>query len=452
MQKKIHPGAQRVTIEKLTPDGLGIATIGKRKVHIANALPNEEVEFYYLRRHRNGDTGIATQVIANPHPARVIPGCVKNGYCGGCSLQHLIYTAQITHHQNYLAECLIPSGGPRNWIAPLSKLDHIYGYRHKARLGVKWVAKHNSVLIGFRERGRPLITDIDSCIILHPSVGKRIGELRTLVNCLDARQAIPQIEIAVGEGQVAFIFRHTTPLSRSDCQHLINFARDNGQNPIQIFLQPGGLDTIAPLWPETPALLHYSLPNYNLSYDFRPTDFTQVNYAVNHLMVDQAVRLLDLHPQETIVDLYCGLGNFTLPIARSGARVIGIEGNPELVTRARENTRRNNLSAEFCVHDLSLGLPRELFQRKIPSLKILLDPPRTGALEIISDLAELQPERIVYISCNPETLSRDATELTRRHGYHLNIAGVIDMFPHTGHIESLAVFMRDKIDYRPQEN
>lgn len=449
MRNLTRPQIQRATIEELTASGFGIANVNGRKIYLANALPGEDVEFLYLHRQRNGDTGIALQVIANAHPDRVMPRCPQNGYCGGCSLQHLSYAAQIKLQQNYLAECLAPCGGPENWRTPIPQLinvQHLYGYRRKARLGVKWVEKRASLFIGFRERGRSLIAEINSCPILHPAVGERISELRALVNSCDARKIIPQIEIAVGTDQVAFIFRHTAELNMRDRQLLISFAAaPNLVTPemtTQIFLQAGGLDTITQLWPETPTPLSYYLPNYELSFLFQPTDFIQVNAAVNNLMVDQALDLLQLTPQDTGLDLYCGLGNFTLPMARLGALIIGVEGDPELVKRARANAQRNNLAPEFYAHDLCNGLPRTLFSDAITNLKVLLDPPRTGALEIIADLAALHPTRIVYISCNPITLGRDALELTRRYDYRLETAGVIDMFPHTGHIESLAVFSK----------
>ncbi|CAK0746060.1 23S rRNA (uracil(1939)-C(5))-methyltransferase RlmD [Gammaproteobacteria bacterium] len=442
MSSKIPQEPTRATIDHLTPAGLGIANVGGRRTRIANGLPGEEVEFRYLRRHRGGDDGIAVRIMANSHPERVTPCCPHTGYCGGCSLQHLEHGAQVRLHQAHLEECLAAVGGPTRWLSPITD-NAIHGYRRKARLGVKFVDKRDTVLVGFRERARSLVAEIESCAVLHPAVGERILELRTLIYSLDARHAIPQIEVAVGEEEVALIFRHIAPLSAQDQARLIAFASEKSSR-LRIFLQPAGLDTITPLWPKSSSSLIYRLPLYEITIAFRPTDFTQVNLAVNRAMVEQAISLLEPQPGEAVLDLYCGLGNFSLPLARCQARVTGVEGDAGLVTRARENARDHALEVEFFVHDLNQGLPMELLRANnahgFPYSKALLDPPRSGAAAVLPDLAALEIARIVYVSCNPETLSRDAIDLVRRHGYHLEAAGVIDMFPHTGHMESMAIF------------
>ncbi|CAK0757652.1 23S rRNA (uracil(1939)-C(5))-methyltransferase RlmD [Gammaproteobacteria bacterium] len=480
MPTKIPQGLTSATIDRLTPSGLGIATVNGRRTRIANSLPGEIVEFNYLRRHRGGDDGIAVHV-AQPHPERVVPRCPHTLRCGGCTLQHLDHPAQIRLHQAHLAEYLAAAGGPVRWLAPIiamtsaATLDNsptvveetgttpketaaIYGYRRKARLGVKFVDKRDILLVGFRERGRSFVAEIESCAVLHPAVGERISALRALITSLEARRSIPQIEVAAGEGDVALIFRHTEPLSSTDQERLIAFAthppaclsfgasssNQEREARLQIFLQSGGLDTVTSLWPKLPPPLEYHLPAYGVSIAFRPTDFTQVNLEVNRAMVQQAITLLDLRAGEAVLDLYCGLGNFSLPLARCGARVTGIEGDPGLVARARENAQRNGLAVEFLVHDLSRGLPVEGLCSVDPTYppysKVLLDPPRSGAAAILPALAGLKVERIVYVSCNPETLARDAVELVQQHGYRLDAAGMMDMFPHTGHMESMAVF------------
>ena len=458
MSSKIPQGLFSAIIDRLTPSGLGVATVGERRTRIANSLPRELVEFHYLRRHRGGDDGIAVR-IDHPHPERVVPRCPHTDRCGGCTLQHLDHPAQIRLHQEYLAECLAPTGGPTRWLAPITAMPTgIYGYRRKARLGVRFVDKREILLVGFRERGRSLVAEIESCAVLHSAVGERILALRALITSLEARRSIPQIEVAAGEGDVALIFRHTEPLSAADREKLVDFAisppaclfpessslNKERESRLQIFLQPGGLDTIAPLWPESPPPLEYHLPDYEVSIAFRPTDFTQVNFEVNRAMVQQAITLLDLRPGEAVLDLYCGLGNFSLPLARCGARVTGIEGDPGLVARARENAQRNGLVVEFLVHDLSRGLPINGVCSTDPTYppysKVLLDPPRSGAAAVLPALAALKVERIVYVSCNPETLAQDAMALVQQHGYHLEAAGMMDMFPHTGHMESMAVF------------
>ncbi|CAK0774319.1 23S rRNA (uracil(1939)-C(5))-methyltransferase RlmD [Gammaproteobacteria bacterium] len=451
---KIPQGTAYTTIDHLTPSGLGVATVGGRRTRIANTLPGEMVEFRYLRRHRGGDDGIAVH-IENPHPERVVPRCPHTERCGGCTLQHLDHAAQLRLHQAHLDKCLEAAGGAACRLAPITAIsgfpgaaDAIYGYRCKARLGVKFVDKRDTLLVGFRERGRALVAEIESCAVLHPAVGENITQLRALITSLEGRRSIPQIEVAAGEEDVALIFRHTEPLSVADKERLVAFASAPALRTrdlkVQIFLQPGGLDTIIPLWPESPPPLAYHLPAYGVSIVFRPTDFTQVNPAVNRAMVTQAVTLLDPQPGEAVLDLYCGLGNFTLPLARSGARVTGIEGDPGLVARARENAERNGLAAEFLVHDLTQGLPidglRTIDLSHLPYTKALLDPPRSGAAAVLPALAALGIKRIVYVSCNPETLGRDALELVQHHGYRLEAAGIMDMFPHTGHMESMAVF------------
>lgn len=441
MSSKLPQELTVAHINHLTPSGLGVATVHGRRTRIANSLPHEEVEFRYLRRHRGGDDGLAVRIVDHAHHERSTPHCPHFGHCGGCNLQHLAHHAQINFHQEQLKGWLTACGAPQHWLNPITDNSTIYGYRRKARLGVKFLVNRDTVLVGFRERNRSLIAEINSCAVLHPAVGTRILELRRLIYTLAARHAIPQLEVAAGEDGIALIFRHTEPLSTADRELLMAFEQAHAADHLWIFLQPGGLNTINRLNAESSTLLSYYLPKYQVNIYFQPYDFTQINFAINRAMLDQAITLLDLIAGETVLELYCGLGNFSLPLVRCGARVIGIEGDSGLVSRARDNAQNNALNAIFIVHDLNQGLPIAVLSEAVCA-KALIDPPRSGAAAVLADLAALNITKIVYVSCNPETLARDALELVQRYGYKLAAAGVIDMFPHTGHMEAMAVFDR----------
>jgi 23S rRNA (uracil1939-C5)-methyltransferase len=316
------------------------------------------------------------------------------------------------------------------------------GYRHKARLGVKYVGAKEKVLVGFRESNGRYLADIDRCVVLHPSVGQKISSLSQMIQNLEAYQSIPQIEAAVGEDATALIFRHLQPLSADDILKLKQFAENNTEDnhALHIYLQPGGPDSIQKLWPETgEEILQYSLPAHQLTLQFHPANFTQINPDINRQMVDRAIELLAVKPEERLLDLFCGLGNFTLPLARYCADVVGVEGEKNLVARAKQNADLNQITnAHFYTADLAGDFSAANFMTGTFH-KILLDPPRTGALEAVKLLPQFNPELILYISCNPATLARDAKELVAR-GYRLTQAGVMDMFPHTGHVESMALF------------
>ena len=418
------------TVLSLTHDGQGVANVAGRRTLIAGALPGEIVIFRYLRRHRQGDEGVAIEIVESS-PDRVEPRCPYTERCGGCRLQHLAHDAQLRHHQAYLASCLDP--GPHRWLAPLTRPP--WGYRRKARLGVKYVTKRDVLLVGFRERASPYVTEIDHCPVLHPSIGERILVLRQVLSQLSIRDKIPQVEIAAGDVQTRLVIRNMAEPNGEDIDHLRGFARDHG---LTVALQPGGLDTIAPLEPADPPPLRYELPDYRVAITFRPTDFTQVNGDINRAMVNQALALLEPQTGGAVLDLYCGLGNFTLPLARRGGVVTGIEGEAGLVARARDNAQANGLTAEFISQDLSRGLPADL-PGTFPLA--LLDPPRSGALEVLTGLVAKGVQRLVYVSCNPATLGRDVAAL-KHHGYQLCAAGIVDMFPHTGHVESMALLER----------
>ena len=426
-------------IESLNYDGRGVGRVGGKVVFIDGALPGETVRFRYLSRHRNYDSG-AVQEILVTSPERVTPPCPHYGACGGCSLQHLRPEAQIGAKQGILAEQLARIGkvAPASWLPPLT--GPTWGYRRRARLGVRQVPDKDGVLVGFRERRKSFLANLNECPVLEPKLASLLPALRTLIAQLSCPHRIPQVEAAAGDDATALVIRHLLPLTDADRALLCGFAQ---QHSLQIYLQGGGPDSIVPLWPETPTPLHYRLPEYNVTLHFRPTDFIQVNNALNPRLVQQALMLLDLKPEDRVLDLFCGLGNFTLPMARHAQRVLGIEAGTELVAGARRNAERNGLvNAEFRQADLydttAMAAPWGDFAFN----KLLLDPPRDGAMEAIKHLPAPGAERIVYVSCYPATLARDAQHLVRVHGYRFAAAGVLDMFPHTSHVESMALFVR----------
>jgi 23S rRNA (uracil1939-C5)-methyltransferase len=441
--KRLPKEPIQANVTALSHEGRGIAHIDSKAVFIRNALPNESVMFTYLKRHRQYDEGIMTEVLT-PSKNRVTPECKHFGICGGCSLQHLAHDAQIAHKQNVLLEQLkyIGKVTPKHILPPL--IGPLWGYRHKARLGAKYVQVKEKMLVGFREIDGRFLAEIDRCLVLHPAVGEKIGLLKTLIRSLSIYQQIPQIEVAVGEQSpdtsdyhVAMILRHLAPLTTEDSTILCEFAQTE---QIKLYLQPGNADTIHRIWPqEGDDFLHYYLPDHQIDMRFEASDFTQVNPFINKQMVNHALDLLALTPNDRVLDLFCGLGNFTLPIARQCREVIGVEGAPDLVKRAQANALYNHIDrATFHTADLTKDLKEHVWARGTFD-KILLDPPRTGALETIQLLPALKAKRIVYVSCNPATLARDAGALCEK-GYTLTSAGIMDMFPHTGHVESIGVF------------
>lgn len=425
-------------IESLDHDGRGVAVVEGKVTLIDGALPEEAVMFRYRRRRRGTDEGYAVQVL-EPSPDRVVPRCPHFGVCGGCTLQHLRPEAQVRFKQDWLLAHLAQEArtAPDSVLSPLT--GPLWGYRRKARLGVRYVPKKQAVLVGFRERGSGFVADLSRCDVLHPSVGQRLGALRDLIGSLESFSQIPQVEVAVGDVATALLLRHLVPLPASDLGALRAFAATHG---LRVYLQSGGPDTVCLLAPDGDEELSYELPEWDVVVQFRPTDFAQVNGEINRRMVSLAVELLDPQPHEQVLELFCGLGNFSLPLARRAARVVGVEGEEGLVERARENARRSGAAnTEFYVWDLSKPDPRSAWWQA-PYDKLLLDPPRSGALEVVSLLRDPYPTRIVYVSCNPATLARDARELVHSHGYRIMSAGVMDMFPHTVHAESIALFGR----------
>jgi len=437
-KQKLPQDPVQAEIESLSHEGRGVAHIDGKTIFISGALPDEKVTFMYTSRSRKHDEGKIEEVL-EASPDRVEPKCPHYAICGGCSLQHLSSDAQIEYKQKSMLESLKHLGK----VEPHEVFDAItgdsWGYRRKARLGVKYVHKKDRVLVGFRERHGGFLAVMDSCEVLHESVGKKLDAFQSLIYEMDSRDSTPQIEVAVGDEGVALIVRHLKPLSEKDQNLWVDFVK---QNNFQLYLQPKGPDTVHCIWPENPDL-YYEHKTFDTTVHFGPQDFFQVNSSINRQMVPRAVELLKLTGKERVLDLFCGLGNFTLPIARNAAHVTGVEGDLLMVKRARQTAIANGIeNTDYFACNL-MGTELEL--KSEPWLKqqydcILLDPPRSGAKEIIEHFGKLKAKRIVYVSCHPATLARDAGELVHTHGYKLLGAGVMDMFPQTAHVESIAVF------------
>jgi 23S rRNA (uracil1939-C5)-methyltransferase len=436
-RKELPKDPVRVTINGISHDGRGVARVDEKTVFVEGALLGEEVSFIYAEKKKTYDVGVV-QEIHTASPLRVEPRCAVFGLCGGCALQHMDANAQILAKQQVLLDNLERIGkvSPKEVLSPLTG-PH-WGYRRKARMGVKDVEAKGRVLIGFREKRSPYIVNMLRCEVLHPSVGEHLEELSALIGSLVASNRIPQIEVAVDDTQTALVFRNLDPLCDEDKAKLIAHAK---QHNLCFFLQSGGPDSVEPLWPEQ-IQLSYELPDFDVRFNFTPVGFTQVNTDINRKMVTYAIELLEVKEDERVLDLFCGIGNFTLPLARRAKEVVGVEGLDILVRRAKENAELNNITnVEFHVADLA---------KEVESLpwwsqgfdKVLLDPSRDGAMEAIPHIAKLGVKRIVYVSCNPSTLARDAGLLVNEYGYTLEKAGAMDMFPHTAHMESIALFTK----------
>lgn len=448
----MSPGFEWLEVESLDLEAQGVAhrapaegTEGAGKVvFIEGALPGERVQVQVARKKNAWEQG-QVSAIARESAQRVRPGCphfgLHAGACGGCKMQHLHPAAQVAVKQRVLEDNL--------WHLAKVKAERVlrpiegpaWGYRWRARLSVRWVAKKGTVLVGFHERKSRYVADMTVCPVMPPHVSALLVPLRDLVGAMDQRERLPQVEVAVGDEVTALVLRHLEPLSAPDLQRLRDFARAHG---IQWWLQPKGPETVH-LLDDSGPVLGYRLPEYGVWMPYKPTDFTQVNAAINRVLVDRAVRLLDPQPGEHVVDWFCGLGNFTLPLARRAASVLGIEGSQTLVQRAQDNARANGLAdkTRFEVRNLF-----EIGPADVPAAdRWLVDPPREGAFALAKALADKAaepgwrgPSRIVYVSCNPATLARDAGLLVHQAGYRCTAAGVVNMFPHTAHVESMAVF------------
>ncbi|HEY0856721.1 MAG TPA: 23S rRNA (uracil(1939)-C(5))-methyltransferase RlmD [Albitalea sp.] len=435
-------------VESLDLEGQGVAHNAEGQVvFIEGALPGEEVQVQVHRRKNNWEQASMT-ALRRESAQRVTPGCRHFGVCGGCKLQHFHVGAQIATKQRALEDALWHLGKvkPERVLRPIE--GPAWGYRYRARLSVRHVAKKGKVLVGFHERKSSYVADMDSCAVLPPHLSDLLPRLAELVAAMDARDRLPQIEVAVGSQVTALVLRHLEPLSAGDLSRLRAFA---AEHDIQWWLQPKGPDTAHLLDAGGPPL-EYTLPEFGITMPFKPTDFTQVNHQINTVLVSRALRLLDARSGERVIDWFCGLGNFTLPIATQAREVLGLEGSEALVARSRENAALNGLAEKtsFVARNLFEITPAELADFGQAD-KWLVDPPREGAFALAKAVADLHadpasapgfvaPRRIVYVSCNPATLARDAGLLVHQAGYRCAAAGAVNMFPHTAHVESIAVF------------
>ena len=454
----VPPGEEWLKVESLDLEAQGVAHRADGKVvFIDGALPGEEVRVQTGRRKNNWEQATITEM-RSESAQRVRPQCEFFGVCGGCKMQHFQASAQVAVKQRVLEDNLWHLGKvkPETLLRPIE--GPAWGYRFRARLSVRYVAKKDTVLVGFHERKSRYVADIRSCEILPPHVSRLLMPLRQLIGSMAERDRLPQIEVAVGSQVTALVLRHLEPLGAADIQKLRDFAAahstwQDGRFPIAWWLQPKGPDTVAPLDADAPGL-DYQLPEFGITMPFKPTDFTQVNHAINQVLVGRALRLLDVGRDERVIDWFCGLGNFTLPLATQAREVLGIEGSEQLVARSRENARFNGVAerTSFVARNLFEITPQELASYGRAD-KWLVDPPREGAFALAKAVADLHqdpslvpdwvpPQRIVYVSCNPGTLARDAGLLVHQGGYRCVAAGAVNMFPHTAHVESMAVFER----------
>lgn len=427
------------TVVGLTHEGEGVVRAGKT-AFVAGALPGETVRFERVRRHRQHDEARLLEVL-EPAAARVRPRCAHFALCGGCALQHLAAEEQLALKERELRDSLerVARIECRTWLPPLA--GPVWGYRRRARLGVRYVDKKERVLVGFRERLKPYIADLERCEVLAPPAGELLLKLAELIGSLEIRRRLPQIEVAVADNATALVMRVLTDPSAGDIERLMEFA---ARHRVRIDLQRGGVETIETLAPRGEVRpLTYSLPEFALELEFAPSDFIQINAAVNRALVSRAVELLAPDSSASVLDLYCGLGNFTLALARRADRVVGVEGERALIERARHNARRNGLgNAQFHAGDLTRVAELGGAWLADRYTHVLLDPPRVGARELLPLLSRLGPRRLLYISCHPGSLARDLGVLVHEHGFALDAAGVVDMFPHTAHVESLALLTR----------
>lgn len=437
-RNKPSPTTEEADIVDLSHEGRGIARVNDKATFIDDALPGERVEWRRLKRSRNFDEGRLERVIV-ASPDRVEPQCVHFGVCGGCALQHLGPMKQLEFKERQLFDALTRIGkvSPVEKLAPLSA--NAWRYRRRARLAARWVPKKGKTVVGFRERSTTYITDLKGCEVLTAEVAALIEPLSALITAMSVKDRVPQIEVAHADDAIALVIRVLSPLTEQDHALLSAFQKAHG---IELYLQPGGYETVAKFEGE-PKALTYRLPAADVEIRFQPTDFIQINASLNERMVERALALLQPGASDDVLDLFCGLGNFSLPLARLARHVVGVEGEARLVERARRNAQANGIgNAEFFAANLAAeDLAVSSWAQRTYS-KVLLDPPRAGAKEVLPVVAKSGASRVVYVSCHPGSLARDAGILVNDHGFTLRSAGVMDMFPHTAHVESIAVFER----------
>lgn len=448
---------QDLSITALTHEGIGIASRQDgKKVFVLGALPGEIAQVRVMKRHRRYEEAVVTE-LKQTSPQRVKPHCEHFGLCGGCQLQHISHVDQIKFKQDTLKSLLIQISqldfADDLWQSPL--LSDNTGYRRKARIGVKWDAKKSVMYVGFRERASNKLAKLNRCSILFPEVGLRLEALKNLIESLSIRDAVPQIEMAVGEGatpektEIALVFRHLKEFTQEDLDLLKAFGQ---KYQFKMYLQPGKPSSVYQLYPvlTTPEddqnLLSYSieLDDKKLTFDFHPLDFTQIHAGINQKMINQALAWLDLKPTDKVIDLFCGLGNFTLGLASKAQQVIGVEGEALLINKAKHNAVKNNLSenTQFYVANLfdTKKLDSEPASWITKADALLIDPPRSGAKEVCERIERWSPDKILYVSCSPASFARDAGILVKEKNYELTHIGIMDMFPHTHHIETMALF------------
>lgn len=420
------------SIRDLTHDGRGVADVDGRRVFVPGALPTERVLIRPRRRRRRYEEAELVGIVA-PSSSRVAAGCEVFGRCGGCAVQHLAYAAQVEFKQQVVADAFerIAGTSPERWLPPVESPQ--WHYRRRARLGVKYVAGKERVLVGFRERAAPLITDMQACPVLVPPMDEALGELAAAIAKTSIKSRLPQVEVAIGDERGALVLRVLDSPTADDEAVFGEFGRRYG---LDIYLQPGGPGTAAPITDDS-APLSYTLETYGLRLEFAPTDFVQINAAINTRIVAEVIEFAERGPHARVLDLFCGIGNFSLPVAQIADRVLGVEGEAGLVARAVHNAGQNAIAnADFVTADLTEG--GSAFLRE-PWDLVMLDPPRTGAELAVSELARSRPRRIAYVSCHPATLARDAKILVHA-GYRLTTVRTFDMFPHTHHVEAMALF------------
>ncbi len=437
MRQRFSSEPFALDVTGLGHDGRGVARREGKAVFVTGALAGESVTAKLTAVHRQYDEAELVEVL-QASADRVTPGCAHFGVCGGCALQHLAPLAQIEAKQLTLIENLARIGdvSAKRVLEPLQ--GDSWGYRRRGRLSVRYVEKKGRVLVGFRETNGKFVADLARCPVVLPQIGERLGLIAEMLATLDAVREIPQIEFAVGDAQTVLVFRHLNPLSAGDRDKFVAFAQ---ANDLAVMLQPKGPDSVHALWPEQ-VELYFRIPRFELQLDFDALDFIQINAAINARMIDHALALLDVQPDDSVLDLFCGLGNFTLPLARVAKSVVGVEGDHALVARAKRNAERNGIiNAEFFMADLVENQRDAAWARRHYDL-VLLDPARAGADKLIEWFPFKKVRRIVYVSCHPASLARDAGMLVHQQGFKLKAAGVMDMFPHTAHVESIALFER----------
>ena len=436
-----------IQIDSLDAEGRGVGRLDGKVCFVANALPKEVVCEWKITRNKKNFIEMDALAIKKPASIRVSPHCPHFGVCGGCSLQHIELSAQVAMKQRVLEDAFLHIGK----VKPQKILPAVYGlktgYRFRARMSVKYVAKKGGVLVGFHEKASPFVADMRECPNLPRHISALIVPLRQMINRLSIRDKLPQIEWAVGASVTIMAFRIMADLTENDKTILRQFINQyqSDTQPLQLWLQRGKPDTLAPFYPENMPMLSYRLPEFDLEMPYQPTEFTQVNHRVNEVMMSRAMALLQPTVGDKVADMFCGLGNFSLPIARHGAEVLGVEGSDALVHRAKQNAELNGLSHLCSFQAANLFKESELDMQSWQKYnKWLIDPPRDGAFELLNALSGClkSPQRIIYVSCKPATLARDA-EVLQVKGYTLMSAGVLNMFAHTAHVESIALFEKN---------